>query len=596
MSFFKASAAFILSLLPVATLAGIAETSNSGFCYSAYHLQQQMKLSVNFAETIQQQKIKLNIDIHVRETPVSSRNLSSHYSNRNIHSFIILVSPNTSKVNGVEMEISQRYQHPFLVLIDADSGELITLKSSTQDKSILNEYLSIFDLFQYSKVRGEYLYRNGNGKYQASIQPSENNPRQIIRKNTGYLKADHETDHRLQIEQSFLSVTPANTQSECFYQKGQGVEVLKTSLSKHAFVHADASMIIESDKQRALEPSHFFYTLTDDIQQWPTFKKEQIMSQEQAFSKLPYMTAKLNSLLEDDAQFLNAMLVDKSLWSFLPEYIMQNGISNELSLKLFWALDRIDSTASVDTLAQLAISPLAGREQLRAAMALASTSAPFSQLKIELLENQLTNLTHAELTHPEQLTFIRMLGAMANRRDAMAPLQSSHIRQLLYSQAGTSDESVNAAIIDAIGNLGTVIDAEGEAILLQGLSTGSVKERLVSATALTKIPYNSDNSDIIIDQLGVEQNPQIKSSIIKAMGQTDNTDLKVKHHLLSLVGSTKNSTLKNSSLHSLKKIDYEFQPEDIQLLETRLSHETNSASQKLLATLILKHRRKHKNK
>ena len=587
MRLFKALIAFALILPPIQSVAGIAKTNSGTFCYSAYHLQQQMKLTVNFGKEIQQQKVKLNINIHVREIPVSKKNLRS---------FIMLVDPDKSQVNDIAMGMSQRYQHPFLVLVDADSGELLDLKSSIQKESILSEYRSFFDLFQYSQQNGQYLYRNGNGMYRAEISTSDSHPNQIVRKNIAYLKANNDIDNKLQVEEGYLSFIPAKTQTECFYQKAKGVEILKKSLSKEAFIYADASLKIESDIKRALEPAHFFYTLTDKIEQWPTFKPAELLTEEQAFSRLPDFTARLSFLFEDDAKFLSEMLVDQVLWPHLSEYIMANGISNELSLKLIWALDRIDTTDSVNALAQLATSPLSDRDRLRAAIALASTSAAFSPEMVNVLKDRMAAFTNGALIQPEDLTFIRMLGAMANRRETTAPLQSSDIRQFLYTQAGTFDELVNATVIGAIGNLGSTIDEEGKEVLLRGLSSVSEKERLAATSAFSKVPYNQEYSSTFIEKLSTEKNIDIKNNIIAALSQADNSDLQVKHQLLSLVDGAKHPGLELSSLKSLKKIDYQLQPDDVQLLESKLSHETNSANQRLLAALILKQRRRQQNR
>ena len=76
---------------------------------------------------------------------------------------------------------------------------------------------------------------------------------------------------------------------------------------------------------------------------------------------------------------------------------------------------------------------------------------------------------------------------------------------------------------------------------------------------------------------------------VDVLGRTDKTDLEVKHKLLSILSDQK---LKNKSLRSLKKIDYAFQGDEIQLLESRLRQETETSNQRLLASLILKHRRK----
>ena len=573
------------------------DNSNIASCYSAYHLQQQLDLSVNFGSSKQHQKTKVDLDIHVREIYVTKRYLlnKNFDSIKNIRSFVVFVKPNMSKIDGIEIDISERYQNPFLVFVDVDSGELINLKSTTKDSSVLNEYLSFFDLFQYSVRNGEYLYRNGNGWYQAEISNVRNKIGQLARKNVGYVKADN-TSIVKQVVDSELFITLDKSQSECFYQKANGVEVFKRVLSANSFVDGESKMTVQADIKRALPLSHFFYTLTEDLALWPGFTRVEVITREEAFSRLPFFLAQLSSLTHDKSQFLNAMLTDKSVWPHLPEYVVANGLSEELSLKLFWALDRIDSTESVNALAAFVTSPLSDRDFYRAVMALGSTTAPFDQASVELLKNHMANFTNPEYADSEKLTFVRMLGAMANRRSNTDPQQSSELKSFLYSQVGGFGEDVNAAVIDAIGNLKDSIDLEGEEILLHELFTDSEKLRQSAASAFKRVPYKAKNSDIFIGQLVNESNTEIRSTLIEVMGRADKTDLVVKHQLLSLVNNSKSPELKNKSLGSLKKIDYNFEDNDILVLESKLRKETNKANQRLLASLILKHRRKQSNR
>ena len=65
----------IVSTLPIAAQAIETQTSGKAYCYSAYHLRQQLELTVNFGESIQRQATKVDVDIHVREIPTSIKNL-----------------------------------------------------------------------------------------------------------------------------------------------------------------------------------------------------------------------------------------------------------------------------------------------------------------------------------------------------------------------------------------------------------------------------------------------------------------------------------------------------------------------------------------
>jgi len=566
-------------------------------CYSAYHLEQKLDLTLTFGDNVEHQNSMVDVDIHVKEISVSvinpDQSQASYSTADSVRSFIVLISPNTSKVNGIHMDKSERYRNPFLVFMDGDSGRLIDLKSTVKDPSVLHEYLSFFDLFQYSEHSGDYHYRNGNGHYLAQVGTDENLPGTIIRKNTGYIESNDASGPKIDIQDSFLSITLDDSHSDCFYQKGTGKDLFKTVMSKKAFVEGESEIVIESDLKRALPSTHFFYTLTDDLALWPTPDKVVTITREQAMERLPDFIFQLSSLTLDDPEFLRTIISEQSLWPHLADYITESGLTNELSMQLFWALDKIDTSESVAALTNLATSALSSRDHLRAVLALGSTSAPFGPDSVALLKSYMSNFADPEFAQPESLTYVRMLGAMANRRSAANPVQSSEIKNFLYSQAGTyMNESVNAAVIDAIGNLKSSIDPEGEEILLQSLSETSDQIRQSAAAALKRVPYKPENSDILISQLENESNIAVKNTIIEVLGKTNNNDLKVKHQLLAVLDNYNDSGIKKKSLGSLKKIDYIFEAEDIHRLESRLRKETDKSSQRLLASLILKHRRR----
>ena len=563
------------------------KSDSKRFCYSAYNLQQFLNLSVHFGQEIENQKIKVDTNIHIREIPISKKNLpvteGSDGPARNIRGYVFLVRPNASSVNGVSMDMAQRYDHPFLVLMDTDSGELIDLKSTNTNRDVLNEYLSFFDIFQYSDKAGKYQYRNGNGVYQAQINLSKENPEQISKENTGYVKVLEK--NKPLVLSSLLSITLDKTRSECFYKDSKGVEVFNQTLAADAYVNGKATLTTKSDVKRSLPSSHFFYTLSDNLESWPSFKKPETITKKEAFTRLPFLMTKLSSLTSDKTKFVEALLLERTAWPYLSDYILENGISNETSMKLFWALDRINSTDSVSALASLATSPLEGRELFRAALALGSTSAPFDQEGMTKLQNHMLNFPDPGTDATEHLAFIRMLGAMADERVETAPSQSDELKYFLYSQTNVHDESVNAAVIDAIGNLGETIDPEGKNILLDGLSKDSSKVRLSAASAFKRIPYDTEYTNQFINQLASEKDLQIKNEIVEVLGQTNKSDLAAKDQLLSLLEDPK---LSNKSLESLKNINYKYRVEDINLLESKLSQETNKANQRLLASLILK--------
>ena len=565
------------------------------YCYSAYHLQQQLNLSVNYAKKIQNQKIKIDLNIHVREIATNrKKQLLENSITKNIRTFVILVRPNSSKVDGEKVKISQRYNHPFLVFVDEENGKLLGLKSTEKDESVLNEYLSFYDLFQYTIKSGKYNYRNANGQYHAQITPittSKDGISKLKKVNLGYLNKNNK--NRQRIVKSLMILAFDNSPTDCFYSRAENIEHT-TSTMATAIIKANATMIIEADKKRALPSSHFFYTLDNNLKAWPSFKKPERISKKDAFSKLPLLMTKLSLLVSDKKKFLEMIRSEKKVWPYLADYILEKGISDKTSLKLFWALTRINSTASTNALVNLATkAQLQARERFRAAMALSSTSAPISEESISLLQDYAINAISSETYTDDQLTFVRILGAMAKTRKDSAPLQSTQLKEFLYSQVGVHDETVNAVVIDAIGNTGEAIDLVGKNILLQSLSEKSNKVRSSAASAFKRIPYDTAYSDNIIKQLKNEKLSKIKREIIEVLGQADRTDLKVKKQLLSLLNKPK---LSSKSLESLKKINYQFEIDDIKILESRLSKETNNKNQKLLAILVLKHRRKQTTK
>ncbi len=582
----------ILGSLPVAIQAGSPDQNHNASCYTAYHLQQQLDLTMNFGSITQQQKTDVDIDFHIREIAVADSTLSllkNRGATKNVRSYVGLLLPNESKVNGAFVDISQRYSHPFLVLVDDDTGELIDLKSTTQERDILKEYLSFYDLFQYSEQPGEYQYKNGNGRYQAQITTAVDKPGVVSRKNRGYLATSGK--NQPQVVESDYSFSVSDSSSECFYQKGRGTEAFSTVLAAKSIIDGDASITIEADSKRALSPDHYFFRLGHNLEFWPTVSEAEPLTSEEAFAKLPFLMATLSSLTEDKSQFVSVMLENEALWPHLAEYILENGISNEVSLKLFGALNRIDTTASVNALALLATSPLSERELFRAVMALGSTTSSFKQDELEQLNSHFMDAIIRDESQTEDFTFIRMYGAMAQKRDSNDPLQRMEMRSFLYAQSGNYSDAGNAAVMDAIGNLRESVDREGEDLLLRGLKEEATVVRHSAASAFKRIPYKAEYSRVFIDQLANERNTKVIQTIIEVLGNSENSDLEVKHQLLSVLNRSNNNKLKNRSLGSLVKINYSFQQEEVELLETNLRKESNNANQRLFASLILKHRR-----
>lgn len=583
-----------LPLLLVAMSANAVEQAaplnQNRLCYSAYHLQQNLNLLVNFGDNIEQQKTKMDINLHVREIPITdNKYLQKKLTNedKNLRSYVFLINPNSSKTNGIKMDIKSRYQHPFIVVVDGVSGELLNIHSTVDNADILNEYRSFYDIFQYSETVGKYRYQNANGWYQAAI---EDNGEYLVKQNLGYLENNHNGTN-LHIEKSYLTITRNKTENNCFYHKAKGEENFKSVLSLKAFVDGNTSFTVNADTNRALPASHYFYSLSSDLLTWPRLEdKTPVLSLTEAKQKTLVLMQHLSLTLEDDDLFLKTLKQEKNLWQYLSENIIEHGLSDELSKKLFWALDRIDTKESVSTLAKLVTSPLTARDHYRAVLALGSTNAAFDQNSVARLTNHLSHFINPEYSAPKNLTFVRMLGAMASQRNVTDPQHSADIRDFLYSQVGSFDNHVNAAVIDAIGNLKGAINAEGETILSNQLQHGSNTERLSAASAFKRIPFNADNNDVLLEQLTLENHHETKKVILDVLGKSSKSNNQIKQTLISVLGNNK---LKQNALKSMKNIGYDYQRGDIKVLEENLRDEKNSVNQRLLATMILKHRREH---
>ncbi len=585
---------FVFSLLLVsASQSLVANPTTEERCYSIYHLEQRLKLRVNLGEAIQNQNISMDMDIHVRELASTKEPISRNggkakgLSLKEIRVFTMLIKPNFSKVNGVELELAQRYAHPFLIYANAKTGELIDLKSTVNDQSIINEYLSFFDLFQYAKRSGSYRYRNGNGFYKAEIQNLNSAGKELTKVNTGYINEDN----KLKIRKSHLSIVTDENQSNCFYQSSQGVESFKTILSKQAFVEGDATVKIVADKNRRLKKGHFFFTLNDHLDSWPGFEKVKKISQQQAFIKIPFLMTKLSALIENKPEFLSAMRSEKSTWPFLVDYMLVNNIDEELSYKIFWALDRINTTESVSALAKISISTLPKELLYRAILAFSSTTAPLDSESFEMIKSHIEAMSELEFNSQESLLLVRVLGALAKRQSEHSPIQSNQIREFLYSQVDSPIDIFAASVIEAIGNLKDGIDEDGVDILINGLDTDSKVINQSALQALIKIPYNSDYTELYVSKLTSARHPAMKGSIIDLLGNSPKTDSIVKIQLLSIVSKSTDLIYRKKSLNSLRKIGYNFQVDDVDLLKSQLRRESDKTNQKLLAALILKSRR-----
>jgi len=563
----------------------VAKSTNKEYCYSTYHLEQQLKLNVNFAEVIEKQNVTMDMNIHVRE--ISTSKLFSN-ANSEIRSFILLIKPNHSKVNGVAMEMSERYKHPFLVYVNADTGEIVDLKSTVDEQSVINEYLSFFDLFQYTTKSGYYQYRNGNGYYKVAIQNLNNTDGKVTKKNSGYVQSNS----KVEVKNSQQSIVLGDSQDECFYHSSEIVESSKTTLSRQASIVGDASATVVLDNSHALSGDHFFFKLTEQLDLWPNFKFEEKINLEQALIKITELMESLIAITENKSEFLSVMKADQAVWPFIADYMRDNDLDEELSHKIFWALDKINTTKSVSALARISVSSLRKQLSYRAIIALSSTSAPLDSESFELVTSYVGGLSQTEFNSPESLLLVRVLGSLARRQSINFPVQSNEIMQFLYSQINHASGEFAASVMDAIGNLKDNIDSDGVDILMNGLNADSEIVKYAALQALAKVPYDADYSKRYVAQLESESYSKTKSGIIELLGNSPKTDSIVKNQLLSTMAKSNDLIHRKKALRSLRKIDYNFQVDELDLLQSQLRLEPDKTNQKLLAGLILKARRR----
>ncbi|HFB66489.1 MAG TPA: hypothetical protein ENJ60_13205 [Aeromonadales bacterium] len=550
-----------------------------------------MNLSVALSEKIDRKKISMEMDIHVKEVTISNHLISLLKEKLipHVRAYIFLAIPVNSIVNGAKTEIGERYKHPFLVVVNQQTGELVDLLSTVNDQKIIKEYLSFFDLFQYAQRSGEYQYRNGNGYYQANIEKSENSNHTFDKVNLGY--SDNNT--RLLLSQSLFSFSIDPSKANCFYQQANGVETIRSVLSKDAYVDATVNFSIRLDDSLSLPAGHYFYSLTDSLESWPGYIDKPKISQQQAMKELAILLKKLSGTLNNKASFLAEMKSRSDLWPFLADYLSQYEMDDKLSSKIIWSLDRINSIDSVSALAKMIATPLSRKNSYRAVMALVSTSAALSPESLQILKNHVIDMMYTTPGNNESLLLVRALGAIASRRRVQSPLQSEDIKQFIYHQANNSEGKLQASWFMAIGNLGKSIDETGLEILISGLIQESVITKQSAWIALEQIPYVSANSQFYIEKIQSEKNPETRGIILDLLGKAARTDDIVKKQLLSVVTKSNNRSIRNHSLNSLKKINYSLGKEDRVLLEKQLRKETDNNNQKLLASLILRARRLH---
>lgn len=579
-----------------------ADEPEGGECYTVYEIEQSTLVESYFLGTQQAQSAMTNYNVHVKRVLVTRDDiqwLAENPGSTDINAYVFLIESAYEGTviaepdSGSNMEIPEEEQYdqdfpnPFLVIVEEASGELIDLKSAATAERVQNTYLGFYDIFQYAEHSGSYRYRNANGYYnsQVTVQAELG---EIEKVNKNYLPASDGVPAT--ILDSKVNYILDSDQNHCFFKEAKGHDVVSKTLASNAVVDIEARFTVKSNEVLKFPVGHYFHDLSGNVEYWPVEQAESIViSREEALRRLSSLIRMLDDSVENDSEFLVALAENDELWSFLSEYIADHGLRNETSRLLFWALDRIDSRDSVSALAQLMTNQLSSRDAYRAALALGSTSAEFADDQLRSLLDYVDYFDYRVELPSEHLVFIRMMGAMAANRDLEYPIQSAQIREALYSQVNTQDTVKQVAIIDSIGNLGSAIDAVGQELLLakSGDTVPSVRHAAVSA--FTRLPYDSELGVEFIDRMNQEADPKVQMEWLRVLSNADKSDQTVKSEIMSRINDPVLGTM---ALTSLRDIDYLYNSQEVSVLEEKISTELNPKRQQLLATLILKHRRR----
>jgi hypothetical protein len=568
-------------------------TKQSLSCYSAYQLEQDLTMSLRFGDTTQMKNIDLEMEVHVRSIE-NSRELFSTASqldemaHENVRSYVFFLKPSENTIEGHSKSLADKYQHPFLVTVDHHSGELIEIKSTSPDKAMLKEYLGYFDLFQYSQDTGSFRYRNGNGYYQAQVNNIVGTDHTLEKSNEGYLNNDQLT---VKTSKTLMKFDQAQNHTNCFYQSANTTEVFTNRIAKGSFLKGDTQINLMLNNAIELEKSHYFHSLSNDLSQWPSFQQEIKLTQRQAFERLNVIYRQLQSVKDDKLAFLALLKEEQATWPYLTEFMTQENSSSEFINRVIWSLNRINSTASVSSLLRVSMSDLPAKSVYRSILTLITSSAEIDRQAIEDLKIHLADSKHSESSSNEQLFLLRSLGALANQRSQIAPLQSQELKQFLYDNVEGAAEQFKASSYESIGALGASIDKQGVQLLINGLNEEHTMVKNSALNALSKIPYQREYSALYVNQLDSEQQSSTREQLIELLGKADKDDSLVKRQLLKIVEGQGAQSHKQKSISSLKKIEFEYNDEEIKILESRLRKETDKSSQAKLASLILKHRR-----
>jgi hypothetical protein len=595
--------AFLVTLMCGLWLSqGIAQAQEaSDQCEAAFELHQSMNLTMSFNGVEQLQHINVAYDIYVRSVPVPDA-FAERKIKEGLVAYVFLVdSPliestlNESDTDGRRFlgRARQPYPNPFLIVADS-SGALVQLQSSANDISVLKAYRSFYDAFQFSWLPNSYQYQNGIGHYEASVvgvnlEPTSQYIEAVLRKNKGY--DNTESAMAVQLLESEMRYYQKEGTQGCFFDKAEGTDVFSQTLNADTYVDIDARIaLVKKNKPDSQLPA-LLLSLSNDVSLWPEFDSAQKPSTQDVKQKAPALLLELSTLVNDKEAFYLRLKDDVTLLPYLHEYLQTNPLNNDLSKRLYWALDRLNSVESVALLVEQSIGANSDRDRYRSALALSSTNAPISDFQLSALKHHVLADSAYVGYSESHLVYVRLLGAVARNRNQYHPEQAESLRDYLYSQVGMNSPELNKAIIDSVGNLGEAIDEDGYALLLSEAQYGLPGMRTSAIDALSRLALGTVIWQQIPQAYRSEKALPIRQRWLALMSNASPDNMEIK---LQLRQALKNDNLRVTALNSMETIDYKLSEDDVDVLKSYLKESQSPVVQRRLASLILRANRRNK--
>ena len=559
-------------LLVLAMAAPPAESAAG--CYGSYRLQQQLDLQMQFSDQRKFRRITVERIVHVRELGGSGMAMS-----RDQALFAVWSQ------EGEKSEPAVANLPPFLARVNRSSGRLLEIGLADETPERLEAALSLFDLFQYVGKPGRYRYRNANGEYTATLKRLKDG--WLERVNAGYAETAGKIGTEVLQSQILLR---SGSPGDCFFREARGEEVVRARLGKQTRVRTRSELELTLDRSVALARDHWFFALDGDIRRWPGSQPKAQLDPGQREQRLAALKQALLESAGDDRGFLRQLRSAQDLWPLLSELLSGQGLEDELSRRLFWALSRIDSPASVDALSRLVVMDLPQRDRYRALVALHTTRSKLLPEAEQRLQNHLRQLALDPDADSLDLAFVRMYGGLAGSRAEKHPLLAGRIRDGLYRELQNAPKERRPAFIDGIGNLGSGLDAVGEELLQQSLASGSPDMQLAVARAYGKLPASEAHQAALLDLLEERPAVAVQQAALSSLGRPESNP-EVGRRLLSFALENANPVLRGKALGGLRKSGYRLQPGELESLSKRLAGETSLRNQRLMAEMILRERR-----